>query len=171
VRPLFQTRSRRLGPAQRHRASCTMPILCRRVDIHLSLSIKNFSNIHLMIRGIPMSSHSTISSRFAQTGSRDVTLCRPLRRAHAVFAREAVTLTVQTLSDEEGNMPKRYIREWFGEERLPHEWSKPMISIGLWNTTRFSDWVGQLGEKKLTLTTEILNQATNRFAINVEQLT
>src|ERR1700679_4281970 len=71
-----------------------------------AMSIKNFSNIYLMIRGIPMSSHSTISSRFAHTGSWDTTLCRPLRRAHAVFAREVVTLTVQTLGGEEGNMPK-----------------------------------------------------------------
>ncbi|KAF8484712.1 Cloroperoxidase [Russula ochroleuca] len=81
--------------------------------------------------------------------NRDATLRRPFTRAHGIIARGEVALTVQTLGDEEGNMPKKYIQEWFGEERLPHGWTKPATTIGIWITTRISNWVGELLKKKL----------------------
>jgi hypothetical protein len=81
--------------------------------------------------------------------SQDATLCRLLRRVQVVLARGAVAFTVRTLGDEEGNMPKRYIREWTNEERLPHGWSKPKVAIGLRNTTRISDWGGTIGREKV----------------------
>ncbi|KAF8484715.1 Cloroperoxidase [Russula ochroleuca] len=80
--------------------------------------------------------------------SRDVTLRRS-SWAHGVIARGVIALTVQTFGDEEGNMPKQYIQEWFGEERLPQGWTKPATTIGIWITTRISNWVGELLKKKL----------------------
>ena len=81
--------------------------------------------------------------------NRDRTLSRPLSKAHGIIARGEVALTVQTFGDHEGNMPKRYIQEWFGKERLPSGWVKPTVTIGLWTTTRISNWVGELVKKKL----------------------
>jgi hypothetical protein len=81
--------------------------------------------------------------------NRDATLQRPFSWAHGTIARGEVALTVQTLGDEEGNMPKQYIQEWFGEQRLPRGWSKPAATIGVWNTSRIANWVGELVKKKL----------------------
>jgi hypothetical protein len=80
--------------------------------------------------------------------TRDATLAKPLSRVHGVISRGEVALTVQTLGDEEGNMPKQFIREWFGDERLPNGWCKPARPIGLWHTSRIANWVGQLVQKK-----------------------
>jgi hypothetical protein len=79
---------------------------------------------------------------------RDSTLSRPFNWAHGVISRGEVALTVQIFGDEEGNMSKQYIREWFGEERLPQGWSKPITTIGVWSTSRISNWVGQLVKQK-----------------------
>jgi hypothetical protein len=80
--------------------------------------------------------------------NRDATLTRPASKVHDIIARGEVALTVQTLGDEEGNMSKQHIREWFGEQRLPIGWSKPTTTIGIWNTTRISNWVAELVKKK-----------------------
>lgn len=81
--------------------------------------------------------------------NRDRTLVRPLSKAHNLIARGEVALIVQTFGDDEGNVPKRYIQEWFGMERLPSGWIKPTIATGLWTTTRIVNWVGKLVKKKL----------------------
>jgi Peroxidase, family 2 len=81
--------------------------------------------------------------------NRDKTLIRPLTKAHSIISRGEVALTVQTFGDQEGNMPKRYIQEWFGKERLPSGWVKPAITTGLWSTSRIANWVGELVKKKL----------------------
>jgi hypothetical protein len=85
----------------------------------------------------------------AVRANRDATLSMPPSKVHDIIARGKVALTVQTFGNEEGNMPKKHIREWFGEERLPSGWSRPMNTIGIWNTTRISNWVAELVKKKL----------------------
>jgi hypothetical protein len=80
--------------------------------------------------------------------NRDAKLRRPFTRAHGIIARGEIALTVQTLGDEEGNMPKKDIEQWFGQERLPEGWTKPATTIGIWITTRISNWVGELLKKK-----------------------
>lgn len=91
----------------------------------------------------------TFDDLITARANRDSTLLRPFSGVHGAISRGEVALTVQTLGDEEGNIPKQYIREWFGEERLPRGWSTPTNTIGLWNTTRISNWVGQLVKKKV----------------------
>jgi hypothetical protein len=81
--------------------------------------------------------------------NRDKTLIRPLSKVHSIIAQGEVALTVQTLGDHEGNIPKRYIQEWFGNDQLPSGWVKPTIAIGLWSTSRIANWVGELIKKKL----------------------
>jgi hypothetical protein len=81
--------------------------------------------------------------------NRDRTLSRPLSKVHSIISRGEVALTVQTFGDQEGNMPKRFIQEWFGKERLPSGWVKPTIATGLWTTSRIANWVGELVKKKL----------------------
>ncbi len=98
----------------------------------------------------PDSDVLTFDDLVTARANRDATLRKPFNRVHALISRGAVALTVQTLGDEEGNIPKQCIREWFGEERLPHRWARPMTAIGLWSTYRISNWVGQLVKTKLT---------------------
>ncbi|KAI0268206.1 Cloroperoxidase [Gloeopeniophorella convolvens] len=76
--------------------------------------------------------------------ARDATLDRPLSSLHGVIARGEIALTVQTLGDSAGRIPKRYIQEWFGEQRLPHGWSKPADAIGLVSTTKIAERVRSL---------------------------
>jgi hypothetical protein len=81
--------------------------------------------------------------------ARDSTLSKPLSRMHTAVARGEVALTVQTLGDVDGNMPKRFIQEWFGDQRLPRGWNPP-TSIGFFSTTRIVKWVGKEVEKRLS---------------------
>ena len=54
---------------------------------------------------------------------RNETLARPLDGFHNAIALGEVALTAQTLQDDQGNVPKQFIREWFGDQRLPCGWS------------------------------------------------
>jgi len=90
----------------------------------------------------PDSDILTFGDLVTARANRDATLRRPLNRVHTLISRGAVALAVQTLGDKEGNIPKQYIREWFGEERLPHRWTRPTTAVGLRRTTRISNWVG-----------------------------
>lgn len=81
--------------------------------------------------------------------ARDAKLSRPLSSFHGAIARGEVALAVQTLGDEEGNIPKQFIREWFGEERLPRGWCKPAIATGIRSTTRIANWIGELVQRIL----------------------
>ncbi|KAI9447981.1 Cloroperoxidase [Lactarius indigo] len=76
--------------------------------------------------------------------ARDQTLQRPLSRLHGVISRGEVALTLQTLGDSEGRVSKQFIREWFGDERLPGGWSKPANTTGLLSTTRIANRVADL---------------------------
>jgi len=76
--------------------------------------------------------------------ARDQTLQSPLSKFHNAIARGEVALTLQTLGDSEGRIPKQYIQEWFGGERLPEGWSKPVTAIGLLSTTRIVNRVADL---------------------------
>jgi hypothetical protein len=79
--------------------------------------------------------------------ARDATLSKPLSRLHYTIARGEVALTVQAIGDSDGNMPKQFIREWFGDERLPRGW-RPTNTIGFVSTTRIVNWVGKEVEKR-----------------------
>lgn len=78
--------------------------------------------------------------------ARDATLSRPLSVFHRWISRGVVALTVQIFGDDEGNIPKQFIREWFGEQRLPNGWFKPQTAIGLCNTIQIANWIGQVVE-------------------------
>lgn len=79
--------------------------------------------------------------------ARDQTLLSPLSSFHGAIARGEVAFTIQTLGDREGRMPKQFIREWFGDERLPEGWSRPVTTIGLLSTTKIANWVADLLKK------------------------
>jgi hypothetical protein len=81
--------------------------------------------------------------------NRDKTLGRPLNKTLATVVRGEVAMTVQIFGDQEGNMPKQFLQEWFGKEQLPSGWVKPAVAIGIWNTSRIANWVGELVKKKL----------------------
>ncbi|KAI0053624.1 Cloroperoxidase [Auriscalpium vulgare] len=77
---------------------------------------------------------------------RDQTLVEPLNNTHTTISRGEVVLTVEALGDEEGRVPKDYIRQWFGEERLPEGWQRPKKTIGLLTTNKGVKQVGARGE-------------------------
>jgi hypothetical protein len=76
--------------------------------------------------------------------ARDQTLQSPLSKFHGAISRGEVALTIQTLGDSMGRIPKQYIQEWFGGERLPEGWSKPVTAIGLMSTTKLANRVADL---------------------------
>jgi hypothetical protein len=76
--------------------------------------------------------------------ARDQTLLTPLSKFHGAISRGEVALAVQTLGDSEGRISKQFIREWFGEDRLPEGWLKPATTIGLLSTTRIVNRVADL---------------------------
>ncbi|KAH9045351.1 Cloroperoxidase [Lactarius pseudohatsudake] len=76
--------------------------------------------------------------------ARDQSLHRPLSRMHGVISRGEVALTLQALGDSEGRVSKQFIREWFGDQRLPEGWLKPVTAIGLLSTTRIANRVADL---------------------------
>jgi hypothetical protein len=79
---------------------------------------------------------------------RDATLPGPLGWFHNTIARGEIALASQTLEDERGYIPKQFIREWFGENRLPCGWLGPVNTIGLWKTSQIAKTVGQEIERK-----------------------
>ena len=76
--------------------------------------------------------------------ARDQTLATPLGKMHGAISRGEVALTLQTLGDSEGRVSKQFIRQWFGEDRLPEGWLKPANTTGLVSTTKLSNRVGDL---------------------------
>ena len=76
--------------------------------------------------------------------ARDQTLLTPLSTLHGAISRGEVALTVQTIGDSEGRISKQFIREWFGEDRLPEGWLKPVTTTGLLSTTRIANRVADL---------------------------
>ncbi len=76
--------------------------------------------------------------------ARDQTLQSPLSKFHGAISRGEVALTIQTLGDGEGRISKQFIREWFGDERLPEGWSKPATTTGFLSTTRIANRVADL---------------------------
>ncbi len=76
--------------------------------------------------------------------TRNQTLYKPLSTIHDAISRGEVALAVQTLGDHEGRISKKFIEEWFGEERLPEGWLKPAITTGLLSTARIANRVADL---------------------------
>ena len=53
---------------------------------------------------------------------------------HAEITTGEVALLFQTFADSRGEVPAEWVRQWFEEERLPEDWSKPREQIGLLKT-------------------------------------
>ncbi|KAI0068698.1 Cloroperoxidase [Artomyces pyxidatus] len=76
--------------------------------------------------------------------SRDETLVHPLNSKLTTIARGEVALTVEMFGDAEGRVSKEFVRQWFGEQRLPVGWVRPKKNIGLIATNNNVKHVGQL---------------------------
>jgi len=76
--------------------------------------------------------------------SRDASLAKPLDGFHNAISRGEVALTSEMFRNEQGEIPKEYIRQWFGEQKLPDGWTRPSQVIGLVLTTKTSMEVGKL---------------------------
>ncbi|KAI9513345.1 Cloroperoxidase [Russula earlei] len=98
-----------------------------------------------LLLGVSQNPHCITSKDLVKVRAmRDKTLDTPLSKLHGIIARGEVALTIQTLRGADGNISKKFIQEWFGDERLPIGWSKPTTPIGLRSTTRLANWVWSL---------------------------
>lgn len=87
----------------------------------------------------------TFNDLVSQRAARDAALSKPLDAIHQVITRGEVALTCEVLGDG-GRVPKEYIRQWFGEERLPDGWKKPECPVGLIGTTKVSNKVATVAK-------------------------
>jgi hypothetical protein len=92
----------------------------------------------------------SIDDFVAVRAARDATLSRPLSGVHNAISRGEIAMTVQLFGDPDGHVPKRFIEEWFGDQRLPCGWFKPTTAVGFLRTTRIVQWVGKEVEKRLS---------------------
>ncbi|TDL21128.1 Cloroperoxidase [Rickenella mellea] len=74
---------------------------------------------------------------------RDMTLAVPLGGMRATISRAECAQVIIVFGDENGVAPKRVLREWFGEERIPDGWSGPKGTAGIRNTFAKAKEVGQ----------------------------
>jgi Peroxidase, family 2 len=79
--------------------------------------------------------------------ARDATLDQPLSLLHGIISRGEVALTAKLFANPKGQIPKQFIREWFGEQRLPEGWYRPKAVIGFISTSRLVNLVGELVKK------------------------
>lgn len=96
------------------------------------------------------SNYLTFDDLVQVRAARNATLNRPLSKIHDIISRGEIALTTQLFADSEGRIPKQFIGEWFGEERLPRGWYKPTTMIGLISTTRLANLVGKLVGKLMS---------------------
>ncbi|KAH9977726.1 Cloroperoxidase [Lactifluus volemus] len=88
----------------------------------------------------PNRNYLTLDDLVKVRAARDAALDQP----SAYFM---VALTAKLFTNPEGQIPKQYIREWFGEQRLPEGWYGPKAIIGFISTTRLVHLVGELVKK------------------------
>lgn len=78
---------------------------------------------------------------------------KPLDLIHKEIAHGEVALSLLVLgehpagsvssADKSLAVPRRFVEQWFGEERLPDGWIKPARSVGLWRARCMSTSVAQ----------------------------
>lgn len=93
------------------------------------------------------SSYLTFNDLVKVRAARDATLDQPLSSIHDTISRGEVALAAKVFTNSEGQIPKQFIREWFGEQRLPEGWYRPKTVIGLISTSRLALRVGELVKK------------------------
>ncbi|TDL16337.1 Cloroperoxidase [Rickenella mellea] len=74
---------------------------------------------------------------------RDKSAVVPLDGVHAEISRGECALVLNVFGDEKGMVPKRELRQWFGEERIPDGWRGPKETVGIRNTFAKSKEVRQ----------------------------
>ncbi|CCL99416.1 uncharacterized protein FIBRA_01434 [Fibroporia radiculosa] len=96
-------------------------------------------------------SYMTLQDFARARALRDATLHAPLDSLHAQIARGEAVLTLAVFGDrgfrdklgdeerlqddDERAIPKAYIEQWFGEDRLPDGWHRPSKKVGLISVT------------------------------------
>ncbi|KAI0068697.1 Cloroperoxidase [Artomyces pyxidatus] len=81
--------------------------------------------------------------------ARDETIVHPFTGTQVTICNGEVALILQVLGDENGHVKKTWVRQWFGEERLPDGWTGPLHPIGILGTDGLLKKVGaRIGEIK-----------------------
>jgi hypothetical protein len=89
------------------------------------------------------SNYLTLDDLVKVRAARDATLDQPLSRVHDIISRGEVALTARLFANPDGQIPKQFIREWFGEQRLPVGWYRPKTTIGFISTSKLVNLVGE----------------------------
>jgi hypothetical protein len=101
---------------------------------------------HLLAYAAPthgLTLHDFSSARL----SRERLLLSPLNPFHTQIARGETALAWLLMKDEKGEVPLGRVEEWWGEERLPGDWSVPVRVIGLMDARRKADEVKEYMRK------------------------
>ncbi|KAF9468363.1 Chloroperoxidase [Collybia nuda] len=64
---------------------------------------------------------------------RESRLKTPLDEIHSQIATGESALTWLVMKDQRGEVPINLVKEWYGEERIPHGWVPPAKPIGLFS--------------------------------------
>jgi hypothetical protein len=81
---------------------------------------------------------------------REDQLEKPLDDLHAQVGQGEVALAWLVMKDDSGKIPLDWLKQWWGEERLPDKWTKPRRVIGLLEARWKADDVAD-GMKKMRL--------------------
>jgi len=75
---------------------------------------------------------------------------KPLDNLHAQIGQGEVATAWLVMKDDTGKIPLDWLKQWWGEERLPDNWTKPRRTIGLLEARAKADDVAD-GMRKLRL--------------------
>ena len=81
---------------------------------------------------------------------REDQLEKPLDAIHAQVGQGEVAVAWLVMKDDNGKIPLDRLRQWWGEERLPDNWTKPRRTVGLFEARGKADDVAD-GMRKLRL--------------------
>ncbi|KAF9458578.1 Chloroperoxidase [Collybia nuda] len=74
---------------------------------------------------------------------RESKLALPLDQLHSQIATGESALTWLVMKDQHDEVPKEIIKEWYGEERLPHGWVPPATAITLLSARGVAKMIAQ----------------------------
>ena len=75
---------------------------------------------------------------------RDLTLKRPLDGIHTEIANGECALIFGIFANEQGEISKQTMKQWFGEDRLPNDWTRPVNEVRLLATHAISKRIGMM---------------------------
>jgi hypothetical protein len=98
-----------------------------------------------MLASAPDADYLTVDDFIAYRVRRDAALRKNksegLSMKHKIIAFGEIALTLGSFGDAEGHVRKDFLRAWFGEERLPVDWTGPREPLGILNVSQRNTYI------------------------------